>query len=152
MRPNAGTRPALTGRRVPDVLGAESRTLEEARMHDEALRQALTALATELQDFARERDWEQFHAPKNLAMSLAIEAAEVMEHFQWSAAVPVLALDDGKRQAIGHELADVAIYLLRLATVLDIDLVTALREKITINEARYPVDKARGRSTKYDEL
>ena len=121
-------------------------------MNDEALRQALATLAAELADFARVRDWEQFHAPKNLAMSLAIEAAEVMEHFQWAAAERSPALDDERRRAVAHELADVAIYLLRLATVLDIDLTTALREKIAINEARYPVERARGRSAKYDEL
>ena len=121
-------------------------------MNEDALRRALADLATELQQFARARDWEQFHAPKNLAMSLAIEAAEVMEHFQWAEANVAPELSADKRQAIGHELADVMIYLLRLATRLDIDLTTALREKIAINEQRYPVAKSRGRSTKYDEL
>ena len=121
-------------------------------MHDEALRRALCELATELTAFARARDWEQFHAPKNLAMSLAIEAAEVMEHFQWSAAELAPAPGEDRRRAIAHELADVMIYLLRLATVLDIDLATALREKIAINEARYPIERARGRASKYDEL
>lgn len=119
-------------------------------MQDEALRQALSLLSQELQAFARAREWEQFHAPKNLAMSLAIEAAEVMEHFQWSA--PDTALDDEKRHAVALELADVTIYLLRLATILDIDLAQALRDKMAINEQRYPVEKARGRAAKYDEL
>lgn len=121
-------------------------------MNDQALRDGLAALSAELQDFARARDWEQFHAPKNLAMSLAIEAAEVMEHFQWSAAEAVPALAADKREAIALELADVMIYLLRLATVLDVDLVDAVRGKLAINEQRYPVSKARGRADKYDEL
>lgn len=118
---------------------------------DDTLKQALGELATDLQAFARARDWEQFHAPKNLAMSLAIEAAEVMEHFQWDAATHAQP-DDGTREAIALELADVTIYLLRLATVLDIDLVRAVRDKMAINETRYPVEKSRGRSAKYDEL
>ncbi len=121
-------------------------------MNNQALRDGLDALAAELRDFAQARDWEQFHAPKNLAMSLAIEAAEVMEHFQWSSADAAPALDADKRQAIALELADVMIYLLRLSTVLGIDLVDAVRGKLAINAQRYPVDKARGRSDKYDEL
>lgn len=121
-------------------------------MNEAALREALADLAAELQQFARARDWEQFHGPKNLAMSLAIEAAEVMEHFQWVEAPDAPELTPDKRQAVGLELADVMIYLLRLATVLDIDLTAALRAKIAINEQRYPVEKSRGRSTKYDEL
>jgi NTP pyrophosphatase (non-canonical NTP hydrolase) len=121
-------------------------------MNDQALRDGLAALSAELRDFATARDWEQFHAPKNLAMSLAIEAAEVMEHFQWSAADAAAALAADKRKAIALELADVMIYLLRLSTVLGVDLVDAVREKVAINEQRYPVAKARGRSDKYDEL
>ena len=120
--------------------------------NDQALRDGLAALSAELRDFATARDWEQFHAPKNLAMSLAIEAAEVMEHFQWSAADMAAALAADKRKAIALELADVMIYLLRLSTVLGVDLVDAVREKVAINEQRYPVAKARGRSDKYDEL
>ena len=120
-------------------------------MGDESLRLGLAEMAGELREFARVRDWEQFHAPKSLAMSLAIEAAEVMEHFQWSTTEVAPAMAPARRQAVAHELADVLIYLLRLSTVLDIDLATALREKIEINETRYPVAKARGRSTKYDE-
>jgi dCTP diphosphatase len=126
--------------------------MEECHMNDQALRDGLAALSAELLDFAQVRDWEQFHAPKNLAMSLAIEAAEVMEHFQWSPADVALVLSADKRQAIALELADVMIYLLRLSTVLGVDLVDAVRKKVSINEQRYPVAKARGRSDKYDEL
>lgn len=121
-------------------------------MNEDALRQALGELGQSLREFARARDWEQFHAPKNLAMSLAIEAAEVMEHFQWTQAESDPALPPERRQAIAHELADVMIYLMRLSSVLDIDLAAAVRDKMAINEQRYPVDKSRGRSTKYDEL
>ena len=121
-------------------------------MNDKALRDGLDALAADLRDFARARDWEQFHAPKNLAMSLAIEAAEVMEHFQWSGVEATPALAAGKREAIALELADVMIYLLRLSTVLGVDLIDAVRAKLAINEERYPVAKARGRADKYDEL
>ena len=92
-------------------------------MSEAALREALAAAAAELAAFAAARDWEQFHTPKNLAMSLAIEAGEVMEHFQWTAAAP--ELDEAARKAVALELADVFSYLLRLASVLEIDLAAA---------------------------
>jgi NTP pyrophosphatase (non-canonical NTP hydrolase) len=120
-------------------------------MSSEALSVALAATARELQQFADARDWGQFHTPKNLAMSLAIEAGEVMEHFQWSAP-EADALTPEARQAVALELADVFSYLLRLASVLEIDLASALGEKLAINEHRYPVDKARGSAKKYDAL
>lgn len=119
-------------------------------MSDEALRDALAAAAAELAAFAAARDWQQFHTPKNLAMSLAIEAGEVMEHFQWTDATS--PLDESVRGAVALELADVMSYLLRLASVLDIDLAAALRAKLAINEQRYPVEKARGSAAKYDAL
>src|SRR5579859_401365 len=80
--------------------------------------------------FAAERDWEQFHTPKNLAMSVAIEAAEIMEHFQWLTAAQSLELDAAMRQEVAHEIADVLLYLVRLADVLDIDMTAAAHEKI----------------------
>ena len=110
----------------------------------------LTGLRSELRRFAETREWQQFHTPKNLAMSLAIEAGEVMEHFQWTAAAP--ELDAAARQAVALELADVFSYLLRLSSVLEIDLAAALGEKLAINAARYPVEKARGSAKKYDAL
>lgn len=119
-------------------------------MSEQALRDALAAAATDLAAFAAAREWEQFHTPKNLAMSLAIEAGEVMEHFQWTAAAP--EMDEAARKAVALELADVFSYLLRLASVLEIDLAAALAEKMAINAQRYPVEKARGSAAKYDAL
>ena len=101
--------------------------------------------------FVAERDWGQFHTPKNLAMSIAIEAAELMEHFQWRAEADA-TLDAGRRVEVAHEMADVLIYLVRLAQVLDIDLVAAATDKLKLNRAKYPVDKARGRATKSVDL
>jgi len=103
--------------------------------------------------FVAERNWEQFHTPKNLSMSLAIEAAELMEHFQWltpeeSAAI---ARDDARRQAVGEELADVVCYALALANSLDLDLATAMREKMVKNAAKYPASEYRGRYGRADQ-
>lgn len=97
--------------------------------------------------FVAERDWEQFHSPKNLAMSLAIEAAELMEHFQWidSEASRMAVRDAAKRSAVGEELADVLCYALALANAMDIDLSTAIREKMVKNARKYPADEYRGR-------
>jgi NTP pyrophosphatase (non-canonical NTP hydrolase) len=92
-----------------------------------------------LRQFAAERDWEQFHVPKNLAMSVAIEAAEIMEHFQWLTPDEIAALPEPQRSAVAHEIADVLLYLVRLADVLDIDLVEAALDKMAINAHKYPV-------------
>ena len=91
--------------------------------------------------FAAERDWEQFHKPKNLAMSVAIEAAEIMEHFQWLTADQSAGLDAATRCEVGREIADVLLYLIRLADVLDIDLAAAAREKIALNALKYPAQR-----------
>ena len=91
--------------------------------------------------FAAERDWEQFHKPKNLAMSVAIEAAEIMEHFQWLTADQSASLDAAARREVGREIADVLLYLVRLADVLDIDLAAAAREKIALNALKYPAQR-----------
>ena len=95
-------------------------------------------------DFVTRRDWGKFHSGRNLAESLAIEAAEVLELFQWGRKVD--------RAELRLELADVAIYLLELADLSGIDLLAAVREKLEINEKRYPVEKCRGSNTKYDRL
>ena len=104
--------------------------------------------------FARERDWEQFHAPKNLAMALAAEAGELLEPFLWCESDASLKLcdDPDKRAAVAEELADVLIYALRLADVAGIDPVEAILAKLCRNEGRYPVEKSKGNSAKYDEL
>ena len=104
--------------------------------------------------FARERDWEQFHSPKNLSMALAAEAGELMEHFLWSESKSSAATltDPVKRQKIEDELADVVIYALEFANIGGIDLAKAIEAKLAQNAAKYPVEKAKGRSDKYTEL
>ncbi|AYH44173.1 nucleotide pyrophosphohydrolase [Azoarcus sp. DN11] len=115
-------------------------------------RDSLGELRDAMRAFARERDWERFHTPKNLAMALAGEAGEVIEHFQWLSGEESVALPQATRGEVSLELADVLLYLVRLADVLDIDLADAARRKMQINAERYPVEKARGRSDKYDRL
>jgi NTP pyrophosphatase (non-canonical NTP hydrolase) len=104
--------------------------------------------------FARERDWEQFHSPKNLSMALAAEAGELMEHFLWTEAKASAAAlaDPVKRGQIEDEIADVVIYALEFANIGGIDLARAIEAKLAKNAAKYPVEKARGRSAKYTEL
>ncbi|MGF1643696.1 MAG: nucleotide pyrophosphohydrolase [Thiotrichales bacterium] len=112
----------------------------------------LDTLKLRLRAFAAERDWDQFHSPKNFAMALIAEAAEVVEHFQWLTQEQSRNLPESTRQEVAHELADVFIYLIRLADKLDIDLLAAVEEKIELNARKYPVDKARGRADKYTKL
>jgi dCTP diphosphatase len=112
----------------------------------------LDDLKLALRDFARERAWEQFHTPKNLAMALIVETAELVEQFQWLTPEQSLQLDEAKREAVRQELADNLIYLTRLADVLDIDLLQAAADKIAINAAKYPADKARGNNKRAAEL
>jgi len=104
--------------------------------------------------FARERDWEQFHAPKNLSMALAAEAGELMEHFLWSTseASRMIARDPAKRQKIEEELADVIIYALEFANMTGINVAAVIETKMAANAKKYPVEKAKGRSEKYTEL
>jgi dCTP diphosphatase len=109
----------------------------------------LQALREELRGFAAERDWEQFHSPKNLAMAMIVEAAELVEHFQWLTEAQSADLPQQKRAEVEQEIADTFIYLLRLADVLNIDLITATQRKIKINALKYPVEKAKGRNDKY---
>ena len=104
--------------------------------------------------FALERDWEQFHAPKNLSMALAAEAGELMEHFLWSTPEASRAVmdDPTKRAKIAEELADVVIYALEFANVTGLDVAAAIEAKMAANAKKYPVEKARGRADKYTEL
>ncbi len=104
--------------------------------------------------FARERDWEQFHAPKNLSMALAAEAGELMEHFLWSTPEASRAVmdDPAKRAKIAEELADVVIYALEFANVTGLDVAAAIEAKMAANGKKYPVEKAKGRAEKYTEL
>nr|WP_225590996.1 nucleotide pyrophosphohydrolase [Pseudoxanthomonas sp. PXM03] len=109
-------------------------------------------LQTALRRFAEERDWGQFHTPKNLAASLSIEAAEVLEHFQWLTDEQSQNLSPEQRDKVALEIADVLLYLLQLADKLQIDPVAAAKNKLALNAEKYPVDKARGSSRKYTEL
>lgn len=104
--------------------------------------------------FARAREWEQFHSPKNLSMALAAEAGELMEHFLWteSAASHATVREAPRREAIADELADVVIYALEFANSSGIDVAAAVAAKLAKNDAKYPVAKARGRAVKYTEL
>ena len=112
---------------------------------------SIDALRDALRRFAADRDWERFHAPKNLAMALSVEAAELLEHFQWMSEAQSRTPDSDKRSGIREELADVFLYLILLADKLDIDLLAAAVDKIALNEAHYPVEKVRGSSKKYTE-
>ena len=110
---------------------------------------SLHSLRDRINHFVAERDWEQFHTPKNLAMAMIVEAAELVEQFQWDTPAESAQLDHAKRVAVSHELADTFVYLLRIAEVLNIDLIEAANKKIELNALKYPVEKARGSNAKY---
>jgi len=107
---------------------------------------SLEDLRHKLAEFARLREWEQFHSPKNLAMALIAEAAELVEHFQWLSEEQSRGLAADKLAEVRLELADILIYLIRTADRLGIDLIAAAEDKIAINERRYPVEKVRGKA------
>ena len=113
---------------------------------------SLENLRTKLDAFAAARDWDQFHNPKNLAMALAGEAGELLEHFQWLTPDQAANLPPDTRDAVALECADVLLFLIRLADKLDIDLAAAAEKKLELNALKYPVEKSRGRATKYDKL
>ena len=113
---------------------------------------SLYQLSAALAEFVNERDWDQFHNPKNLAMALTAEAGELLEHFQWLSEAEADALGDEQRAEVALELADILMFLLRLADRLQIDLLAASARKLELNRQKYPVEKARGRATKYDKL
>lgn len=108
----------------------------------------LDALRERLRQFARARDWEQFHAPKNLAMALIAEAGELIEHFQWLSEDQSRQLTPEQRRAVELELADVLLYLVRLADLLDVDLLEVAERKIALNDKKYPAAEVRGRADK----
>jgi len=112
----------------------------------------LRDLREALRVFAAARDWDQFHSPRNLATALSVEAAELLEPFQWLTDEQSRNLPPQTRAAVAEELADVLLYLVRLADKLDVDLEAAARAKIARNAEKYPVEKARGSSRKYDAL
>lgn len=110
---------------------------------------SLQQLRARVNAFVAERDWAQFHTPKNLAMAMIVEAAELVEQFQWDTPADSQMLTPEKRVAVSHELADTFVYLLRIAEVLDIDLIAAANEKVDLNAKKYPVEKAKGSNAKY---
>jgi NTP pyrophosphatase (non-canonical NTP hydrolase) len=115
-------------------------------------RLTLAELSRKLAAFADERDWDQFHNPKNLAMALAGEAGELIEHFQWLTFEEAANLAPETREEVALEAADVLLFLLRLCDKLGIDLAAAAERKLALNALKYPVDRSRGRATKYDKL
>ncbi len=112
---------------------------------------SLDNLRRKIDQFVTERDWAQFHTPKNLAMAMIVEAAELVEQFQWDTPQESQQLTPEKREAVSHELADTFVYLLRIAEVLKIDLIEAVNAKIELNAKKYPVEKARGSNARYTE-
>jgi len=112
----------------------------------------IAELLERLRTFTSERNWEQYHSPKNLAMALTGEVGELVEHFQWLTEKQSRELSGAEVQAIREEIADVQIYLMMLADRLGLDLLDAVDDKIRINEAKYPADLARGTSRKYSDL
>ncbi|NOY66614.1 MAG: nucleotide pyrophosphohydrolase [Gammaproteobacteria bacterium] len=109
---------------------------------------SLEDLRQKLAEFAKRRDWDQFHSPKNLSMALIAESAELVEHFQWLTEGQSRKLDADKKLAVSHELADILIFLIRIADKLEIDLIKSSNDKIIINEKRFPVDKVKGLAKK----
>jgi len=112
---------------------------------------SLKELRSRLQTFVDERDWQQFHSPKNLAMAMIVEAAELVEHFQWMTEQQSRELTPEKKELVSQEIADTFVYLLRIAEVLDIDIIDAAKRKLELNARKYPAEKARGRNDRYTE-
>ena len=106
----------------------------------------------QIRKFVRDRDWEQFHSPKNLSMALSIETAEIMEHFQWKTTEESRCLDNETLNEVKDEIGDVMVYLLRLCDELDIDPLQAAKDKMKKNAEKYPVEKARGNAKKYNKF
>lgn len=109
-------------------------------------------ILAKIQNFRDQRDWKQFHDPKSMAASISIEAAELLEHFQWKNAEEVQEYVKTHKSEIGDEIADVAMYLFELSDNLGIDLLDAMEKKIEKNAKKYPVEKAKGKHTKYNQL
>lgn len=109
-------------------------------------------IVEKIKKFRDDRDWLQFHDPKNMSVSIMIEAAELLEHFQWKTKDEVQAYINDNKEGISEEIADIAIYLFELADNLEIDLIKAMDKKLKKNEAKYPVEKARSKHTKYNRL
>ncbi|QNM98780.1 nucleotide pyrophosphohydrolase [Chitinimonas koreensis] len=113
---------------------------------------SLQELTHALQQFAQERDWGQFHSPKNLASALVVEAGELLEHFQWLTEAQSRTLPAQSRDAVAAEAADVLLYLIQLCAALGIDPIAAAQDKMRVNGEKYPVERAKGTHKKYDQL
>ena len=138
-------RPARPPQADPDPMPNDDHPLPTCRFD---------ALADAVRNFRDERDWKQFHRPKDLALSIAIESGELLEHFQWRTDDEIAARlsDAGARDAVGKEMADILILLISASDVLGIDLIATARAKLAENAAKYPIAKSRGRADKYDRL
>lgn len=113
----------------------------------------IESIKNKLRNFSKDRDWEQYHTPKNLVMALSVEASELLEIFQWSKDGGLSEIKDKEtRNDIENEIADIFNYLIKLVDLLDIDLEKKSLEKIKLNEKKYPIDKSKGKSTKYSKL
>ena len=113
---------------------------------------SISELTARINEFRDARDWKQFHNPKDMAISVSIEAAELMEHFQWKNDTECTEHIENNREAVADEMADVAIYLFELADLIKMDLGKEMLRKLEKNEAKYPVQKAKGSNKKYNEL
>jgi len=113
---------------------------------------SLDALRRRIREFAQDRAWERYHTPKNLVMALSVETAELLEPFQWLTAEQSRHLSAEQHEAVRQEIADVLIYLTRLADVLEIDLLDAAADKLAINARKYPIDRAHGNALKYSDF
>ncbi len=112
----------------------------------------LETIKKRLREFAKERDWDQFHSPKNFSMALIVECAELVEHFQWLTDEQSKRLSEDTLDEVSLEMADIMIYLIRLADKLDIDLIETVNRKMELNAIKYPIDKSKGLATKYNKL
>jgi dCTP diphosphatase len=112
---------------------------------------SLNQLRARVNTFVEERDWAQFHSPKNLAMAMIVEAGEVVEHFQWMTEQESKNLNAETREQVGQELSDTFVYLLRIAEVCGVDLIEAANKKIDLNAKKYPVEKCKGSNAKYTD-
>jgi NTP pyrophosphatase (non-canonical NTP hydrolase) len=130
------------------INGTKKYTKKETEMNQQG---PLSSLSNALEAFATERDWHQFHSPKNLAMALTVEAAEIMEIFQWQTTEQSMELEPKKMQDVEEELADTFIYLIRLADTLAVDHLRAAESKLKQNRDKYPADIVRENSAKYTE-
>ena len=112
----------------------------------------LESLKQKLREFAKERDWDQFHSPKNFSMAMIVECAELVEHFQWLTDEQSKNLPADTLEEVRLEMADIFLYLIRLADKLDVDLIDAANRKMKLNADKYPIEKSKGIATKYNKL